>query len=84
MNHTMGNTVGDKVGNPMDEDTKPEPCKDCGTDWYPSPNPERRGQWEHLCLKTHGVIFVQAGWPDSLSKEDVAKHKEKEEKKKPK
>jgi len=77
----MGNMLGTAVNNPLDEDTKPDACKDCGRDWYPSPNPERKGQWEHLCKATEGVVFVQGGWPESLKKDDVAKFKDKEAKK---
>jgi len=53
---------------------KPPVCKDCSGHWYDSPNPKRKGQWEHFCQATKGVIFRKKGWPADLSKEKTLEH----------
>jgi len=55
----------------MSEDEKPPTCDKCEGVFYDSPNPQRKGQWEHFCSKTKGMIWRKKGWPKTLSTEDT-------------
>jgi len=55
----------------MSEEEKPPTCDECGGMFYDSPNPQRKGQWEHFCSKTKGMIFRKKGWPKDLSAKET-------------
>ena len=52
---------------------KPPTCDECQGVFYDSPNPLRKGQWEHFCSKTKGMVFRKKGWSKDLSKEETKK-----------